>query len=266
MVQKTFGIYDDANTGNELFIEAGTNHVACWTKQENTVTAFEFFHDKDAYVQFETFFNEVVLYSKLLEGNYDQVKLIIDHNACLITDVNLQPSAFKEAIFNRTFLSDKKYAVADTVVNGKHISYCMDHAVSEIIDRKFSGSTYTHKYALLLAAGNGEKQLSVIFYPQHITLYLQVNAQQFFINSFTYSNGEDVLYHILHALHNFDLEPGDIHIQLMGMIDADSKIYKELYAYFPHLDCISTDEHLQLSEAFKTYSSHYFSPFFNLPL
>ena len=69
MLQKTYSIYSEDLNSQQLFIEIGSNHLACWCKKEdeNKFTAFEFFQceDYDAST-FEHLISQVKLYSKLL--------------------------------------------------------------------------------------------------------------------------------------------------------------------------------------------------------
>lgn len=135
--------------------------------------------------------------------------------------------------------------------------------VYNAVQSQFPNINSSHQYSALLKQKmlDGNK-LAVIFYSQKIVVSLFKDGKYHLFNSFNYRTAEDVSYTLLNICQQF--ETPDIDLEISGLLEKDSALFKEVYKYFTNItfaslpsDCIYSDEILQ-------YPSHYFSPIFAL--
>ncbi len=258
MVQKIFGVYSEVISGEETFIETGDEYAACWVKDGNSFTAFEIF-SKDRLMEFDDMISQMQLYSRVLYVPTSSVKYIFSGNECIVSKYN-DDSFDYSSYFKQVYPSAQDAAVVSATSGGLQFHFSVPKQLApnppEGLQHKFQ----------LLANGHQEKDVvSLNFYPGNINLFIRRSDDSFFVNNFPYKNTEDVLYHVLNALQHFNLEVDATVVEIMGLIDVDSKIYKELQGYFAEIKITGLPDGVEVTEAFSEYPPHYFSPFFNFP-
>ncbi len=262
MLQKTFGIYDDAVNALEVIVETGAHHLACWTRDSERTLAFEFFNNEDQSMNPAELFAEAKQQSELLNRNYIASQCILAHDECLVTDVALDVPYLQQHA-RRLFPGATEGTIETSTYNNRYFYYTLHAAVANGMRQFNSRNNYHHKYQQLASASMGANTVYLNFYPSHFTMVVKLDSFRFFVNNYQYKNAEDVLYRVLHMLHTFGYKSNDVSIRVMGLIDTDSSIYKELYAYFPKVATVMVNKNLLLGKAFNEYPSHYFSSFFN---
>jgi uncharacterized protein DUF3822 len=129
------------------------------------------------------------------------------------------------------------------------------------LNHKFSPGKSWHNYSVQLKSipdGMGDA-LFVEFRTDEISVVvLKKNVLQL-VQTFTYSVPADVLYYLLRICRQFSLSQEEVKVDLSGLIEKDSAIYRELYKYFLHLNFASIPEEIKLAGAFSGYPAHYFS-------
>jgi hypothetical protein len=78
---------------------------------------------------------------------------------------------------------------------------------------------------------NTQLQFFVHFIDKSFQIIILQNNNLIFYNSFIYSSEIDVLYYILFVAEQFQLNPDDFLLILMGEIELESDIYKLIYQY-----------------------------------
>lgn len=263
MLQKTYSIYSDDLVNNQLFIEIGNNHLACWCKkdEENKFTAFEFFQcdDYDASA-FENVINEAKLFSKLLTLDVSDTTVFWFNSTNLIFPLAINA--------DKKFIKENFYLVFGSDDSGKLISRNYEdclivtyvekylYAVAENI---FSKATF--KQALYFNKAD-ENIIKLFFYPCHfsITIYKEGKLQFFQVKNYT--KPEDVLYAVLNIFQQYKIEK-NIKIISGGFIVQNSKLFEILYQYLEGFEIEVIDETLFISSEFKEYPAHYFLPYAN---
>lgn len=264
MIQKNYSIYSNDLANQQLFVEVGKNHLACWcSKQgENRFTAFEFFQcDNYDASTFEGLINQAKLFSKLL--TIDVEKLVI----LWITDANLAvPSEFAS---NEEFIKDNFCLLYGNSADAKLISRdCGDFLLVTSVEKYL----YNAAHSIFFKAGfepascvnrKAEGDLAeLFFYPNYFSLTVYKNGAMHFLQTKYYSQPEDVLYFILDVLHQYNIEK-NIEIIAGGFIAVQSTLYELLYQYLEGLKLGSVNEEWFASTDFSEYPSHYFLPYIN---
>jgi hypothetical protein len=80
------------------------------------------------------------------------------------------------------------------------------------------------------------------------------------INSYKYQKPEDVSYTLLNICRQFQLQ--DIHLQISGLLEETSVLYKEIYKYFTDIEFTSLSSEINYSEEITKFPAHYFSYIF----
>ncbi|HEX8675808.1 MAG TPA: DUF3822 family protein, partial [Segetibacter sp.] len=149
--------------------------------------------------------------------------------------------------------------------------YRVSEDLMTILLHSLTKVTFHHTYSNIvkLAASNisafPAECIYIQFYNTFIIVTVIKNGKLQIIQSFIYETTEDVLYNLLNISMRFELNVDDLSIQISGMIDLDFTLYKELIAYFRHVEVQNVNKSGLLLDI-KEYPLHYFTPFFNLSL
>lgn len=276
MLQKTIGIYGDSSSyspfnDDTLIVEICNEHIACLVKnvKSNSVSAFELFKVEVENGDWDEIFYELRINSGLLDKSYAATKIYYNlhenvfipsykftqSNAevflALVHGDNPQGSIFHD---NLTDGADfvNAYRIKDNLLNTVN---------SNFLNVK-TGHVYTSILNNILEEGNRETLLKVQFYDAYfIATVLRGNKLQL-MQRFCYGTPEDVLYHLLNIVEQFELVGA--RLQLSGFIELDSETYQYIQQHFTevYMEEVSTEE--PMNQKIVNYPLHYFSPFFNL--
>ena len=141
----------------------------------------------------------------------------------------------------------------------------------DFFEARFPACKYWHYYSLWLKCiqwpgdENNEKA-SVVFYPNVIIVAVIVGGSLQVIQAMEYQTAEDVIYHMLNIYSRFGLKQEETVLEISGMVVRNSAMYEELVKYFLLVKTDSLPEGLQVSEDFKSFPEHFFSPLLKLAL
>ena len=161
------------------------------------------------------------------------------------------------------------YGINDkSIVKSSHIHQWKLHSVfripqylHELLSHKFGEGKSWHNYSVQLKSIPEEEvdTLLVDFRTDEISvIVLKKNILQL-AQTFTYAVPADVLYYLLKICGQFSLSQQDVKVELSGLIEKDSAIYRELYKYFLHLNFALIPGEIKLDIAFSEFPAHYFS-------
>jgi hypothetical protein len=119
-----------------------------------------------------------------------------------------------------------------------HNIYAVPKELHEWITRQFSSARFWHQYSISLKnvqASTGTSQLMVDFRTNELTVIAFNEKTVVLTQTFPYSTPEDVLYHLLKVCKQFGFSQENVQVNLSGLVDQNSALYKELYQYFIHI-------------------------------
>ena len=176
----------------------------------------------------------------------------------------LTPASLYKPEESRLFLT-----TTQGVLSGHHIiseliaewqlynTYEVPDEMHKWVNEKFPATKSWHQYSLAVkkinAAGQGGSIL-VDFRKNDFTVLIASNSRLMLAQSFPYSTPEDVVYYLLKACQQFSLSQKEVSVQLSGLIDKQSALYKELYQYFINLEFREADWN-----AGSEYPAHFFT-------
>ena len=177
------------------------------------------------------------------------------HNAMQNADIlNLM---YGDIPANDTILSDK--IAAARVYN----SFRIPASVLEVMNTQFPKATSLHQYSFLLNQPvTQENKLYIIFYGQKMVVSLIKDGKHQLLNSFNYHSPQDVAYTLLNICQQFEVP--EIHVEISGLVEKKSPLFKEMYKYFQNVELSVLPEETKVSEEILEYPAHYFSHIFAL--
>jgi hypothetical protein len=98
-------------------------------------------------------------------------------------------------------------------------------------------------------------KLVVNIRPHHFSVVLLRNNRFLFAKEFYYETPADVLYYLLKACEDHLLNTHEVKIELTGLIEQESSLYRELRQYFSFLDCRNASWQM----ASNNFPTHYFT-------
>jgi hypothetical protein len=266
MVQKTFGIYPETEDAAQLFIELGNTHVVCWTiTSEQKVSSFEFFQcDDEVKTHLQEIFQQTKLYSKLLDGSYEKVSVVLDNECCLVLpQMNL--SFDEKADLLQLAFGERSPNITKTNQPDTTYLYTISQKMKDLLNENFTNVSIQHKYEWLnnAAVNDDEQQLLLTCYFGHCIILLKKAGQLQLLQRYNYHTPEDVVYYVLNVCKQLNIELDQLTVTVQGLVAEDSELYAELYKYIPNVTLHKAENVQFSSAAFDEYPAHYFSSFFN---
>lgn len=135
----------------------------------------------------------------------------------------------------------------------------------EWLSNKFKQASFIHQGAVLnkkeeLTAPGG---LLLVDFRENDFFVLAVKAQEIILNNvYEYSTPADVLFYVLKICTVFSLKQPEVDLQLSGLVEKDSALYKELYQYFINISFRDATWQAPANE----YPAHFFTSLNDLVL
>lgn len=133
--------------------------------------------------------------------------------------------------------------------------YALPEGFDQSLSIHLPGSIVNHRFTVMLknskASLDGGQLLIEIRRKDILVMALQ-NGKLLFSRGFSYSSPEDILYALLSVCQQHGLQQETVSLEISGLIDRDSAVFKELYQYFIEISFRDCD--WQSGE----YPSHYF--------
>jgi hypothetical protein len=270
MLQKIYSIYSDDLNDVRLFVETGKSHIACWCRKNGDaiLRAFEFFQYDAATAQnFEQLIDNAKLYSRLLTMPVAGTVFLwnTDEVICVPNDKN-------EPAFLLQNFELLKGNLPDTTIFSQPANICtvawrIKSGNQQIANECFPGALFVHQFIALLPAllPAEENSIYLFFYPYYFTLCLFKNRKLHYINTIEYATPEDVLYFVLNACKQYEVE-NNVAVHCGGFINESSKLHEALYQYLEGFQLLTPAETQFASDEFKEHPLHYFTPYINYML
>ena len=260
---------DSVDAGKSILVCEISNEgfsYAIKNTRQNTYVALALFHfDKSAKsIDYGQVLQNTIQKQLLLSGNFKKVFIMYSFGESVLIPVALYSSPENKNVLNLIHgdIENDVSILTDIIVdNGIYNTYRVPAPIFKVFKSKFPDAVNRHQYSVLLEQLPAkEDKLFIIFYPQKIVLKLDKNGRTELINSFYYNNAEDVSYILLNVCKQFEVE--NIPIEVSGLIEKDSALYKEIYKYFESVSFASLPAGSSYSEEITQHPSHYFSHIF----
>lgn len=116
--------------------------------------------------------------------------------------------------------------------------YAVPKRVHEWVNRKFPSARTWHQATVSLRNNISHPAgcLRVDFRQHDFTLLAMKGKELLLSQAFEYSAPEDVIYFLLKTCRQFALSQNETKLELSGLVDRQSALYKELYQYFIRIE------------------------------
>lgn len=276
MAEKIFSSYstgksNDAPKDQHLFIETGTEHLACIVRSgdRRLVVDVELFQFKsnERHNPVEHL-REIALHSVLMNKSYNSTTVNIHTSTSLFVpaahagEANLANNidlVFGEAE-NVDIFAEPLPSKAD-IINVFRVSRKEANAIQQFFNIASFGHVYASFAENALEQADRNGLLKVYVYENHIVVVLVIDNKLHLIQTYTYQLPEDILYYLLSLLQRFPIHAASINLQFSGFIDAQSQLVTELKKYFKNLGVEDAGELDKVDLAGRP--KHFLTPFLN---
>lgn len=131
--------------------------------------------------------------------------------------------------------------------------------IHEMILSLFPTAHTKHSSSLQINNIDLQDGIRCIVYQQWIKVFLYSKGTFKFVQYFFYKTPTDVAYHLLNTCNQHSVNAELTNIQISGMIDKDSSLYRELSKYFSNLVFISTPQLSDFESDIVDSESHFYS-------
>ena len=256
------------NGNGHLVLEIGNQHISCLVKDaSHKCVAIELFtHTADEARDFDALVNATSSDSKLLNQTFASTEVIINNELAVLVPSYKFNKEISEDYLRIAFGDDvhaiKSYdaiEIEPVIMN----VYRIPSQWHEVLTSRFRYKSIRHIYSSIVA-GNFKKDISgetlfVQFYHSHIIVSAYRHGSLLIVQSFVYSGPDDVLYYLLSLCRQLQFGGAGLSVQVSGMIEVESNLYRELVKYF---DSVKTEEidtnHVHAPVG--SYPAHYFTP------
>ncbi len=224
-------------SGSELY-ELGYCSVDSWNENELT----DFF-----------------LVSPSLQNSFYQVQVVYDFSESILIsskDYNSQDAGLLLTTLGSN--SGTANIVSELIAEWQLYNiYTAPKEIQQWVGKKFPSVRFWHQYTLAIkyidaAAANGS--LLVDIRKSDFTIIAAKNSKVILAQTFEYSTPEDILFYLLKICQQFSLSQREVQVQLSGLVDKQSALYKELYQYFIHIEFREASWNVQ-----NEYPAHFFT-------
>jgi hypothetical protein len=187
----------------------------------------------------ETGFNKFLQSHECLKNDFYQVMISFDFPQSQLT-----PTEFYNQDHARLMLETVHGRLGSCNLISEFIAdrqlynvYAVPRELQEWLARAFPSGSIHHQYSVDLRNSDiiAGDRISIDFRTDEFVLLATRGKQILLARVFAYASPEDVLYYVLKTCQQFSISQRDCTVQISGLIDKGSSLYKELHHYFLNL-------------------------------
>ena len=140
--------------------------------------------------------------------------------------------------------------------------FSVPESVSVFLKLRFPSVKYNHLYSTLIRTANlnvPEGSVIVEFRQGEFSVIVFKENKILLAQTIHYINPGDVVYHLLNLCLHFSMSQSGIELQISGLIEEQSTLYKELYQYFLRVKFRTAPDWGVIIYGENKYPAHYFA-------
>jgi hypothetical protein len=204
---------------------------------------------------------------------FDEVKLLIEINKSTLIPDPLFDKNELETYVNFNFKQQEGLQLNHDIVStlDAHIVYaypgkvieCVREFYPELIFKSHSSNLIE---SLILKYKNAiqQKRTFVHVRRNHLDIIILEGKKLLYFNTFNFRTKEDFIYYVIFVIEQLGLNPEEIDLILLGLIDQQSGLFDMIYKYVRNIRFIESDENRKYSYIFDEFPSHYYYNLLNL--
>jgi len=176
-----------------------------------------------------------------LKESFYQVQVAYDYNTSTLVPMLQFPAEEAGSLLKSLFGPNGNEAVVtETLAEWQlHNVYTVPAGILQLIRQQYPAARSRHQFSLGLHKLNaaGEQGLMLVDFRQDdFTVLLGRSGKLLLAQTYGYATPEDVLYYMVKICNQLSLSRQETTLQLSGLIDPESALYKELSQYFLQLE------------------------------
>ncbi len=184
---------------------------------------------------------EIIDSNPVFSSSFYEVLVAYDFSESLLVPSKEFKSEEAGALLKMSYGVNSQSSVISESITGWQLYniYAIPSEIKEWISRKFTTARFWHQYSLDVRnslAASAEGNLLVDFRKNEFVVIASGRSNILLTQTFEYTTPEDVLFYLLKICEQFSLSREAVQLQLSGLLDKQSSLYKELYQYFINID------------------------------
>jgi hypothetical protein len=204
---------------------------------------------------------EIYLKHPELRETYHKTVIGFDHPASVLIPYAAYKQIGARPVLETMYGVNGKDAIINEAVPAWQLYnvYAIPAYLKDWVGRHFASALYQHSYSV------GVKKLNTSEFDGNAMLDLRLNDFTLLLNkanklllaqTFSYSNPADVLYYLIKSCKEFSLSQEGLRVEVSGLIEKESNLYRELVHYFTHVGFREPSWSVPSSEE---YPAHFFT-------
>ena len=206
---------------------------------------------------------EIYLKHPELRELYHKVVVGFDHPASVLIPYAAYKQIGAKPVLETMYGVNGKDAIINEPVPAWQLYnvYAIPAYLKDWTDRHFPSAVYQHNYSI------GVKKLNKSEFDGGAMLDLRLNDFTLLLNkgnklllaqTFPYSSPADVLYYLIKSCKEFSLSQEGLRLEVSGLIEKESNLYRELMHYFIHVGFREAEWSVPVSGE-QAYPAHFFT-------
>lgn len=176
-----------------------------------------------------------------LDGLFYEVMIAFDFSESTLVPLMADHSADNGLILKSLFGINSMSSVITESVTGWQLNnvYALPPELKLWIQNKFPAARYWHQYSLGVRNSNSSEAIGTLlvdFRKEDFVVIATASNNILLTQTFEYSTPADVLYYLIKICDQFVLSRELVKLQISGLVDQQSSLYKELYQYFCNIE------------------------------
>jgi len=239
-------------------------------------TAIQFYDIQEShnYSELAEKIEQIIAQQELLQQHYSTVTICICNSINALTPKDLYKKNYgKELLGFNQILRQNEDESNDWLKSIECFnSYVIPKELKRCFDKYYPNHSWKHQSTVFIESVMQHYKLN-----EETTIYISVQNAYFqlvvlegrklkFFNGYDYRSGEDIIYYILFACEQLDLNPDQIPIVIAGEIEINSEAYKFIHRYIRNISFTNRNPSYVYSFVFDEIPNHYFYQLLNLHL
>lgn len=280
MAKKVVSVYGDISikspfNSDQLIIEISNYHIACLVKLSigGELSAVEVYSFNSNEEEWYDIFQDIRSRSKILNRGFIDTRVYFNlpETVLIPTDLFKESTAseYLQLIHGDIINQVIKTEVVD-VTPGITIATKIKRGLLDAVNSNLMMITMHNSYKIFIENLMSPKRtynhslLKAQLYNGEILIGLLYNSQLLIAQLYTQTTSEDILYHLLNVLQQYNLKAEETILELSGNIEIKTPLYENLKKVFPRITFDNpSDDQIVLHE-FTKYPKHFLTPYLQL--
>lgn len=204
--------------------------------------------------------------SAVLNHEFRSVSIAFCHHQATLIPAALFDPNKRETYLHFNHASDFSGEVrSDQLANlDCHNIYYLPAELEYFLSERFPQAKLLHHATSLLEAvairqkNSTEKRVFLQYRPQYFDLLVFNGKNLVFHNTFYYQANEDILYYLLFAADQLELNPESMLLEILGPTEKSSALVELIRKYVRHVELAQLPDHFKYSKVFNQVPAHFF--------